>query len=247
MRRLTRFEYNNSVRDILLDHAPRPADMLPGEELGNGFGNDADSLTVSRILIDGYRTIAHNISLKVAGDTAAAARLGACPTAQLNETTCSNRSSPISACVCSAVLSTRGDDSRHGHVHHGPHGGGFRYGVRVVIEWMLQSPQFLYRLEFGEPVENAAGLMRPTPYEMATRLSYLFWGSAPDQPLLDAAAGHAPHKRGRSLPRPSGSSRMVGRATWFAFFHGQLYGVRVSTPSFETRLSIRSSYPAWDR
>ena len=43
----------------------------------------------------------------------------------------------------------------------------------------LQSPQFLYRVELGQAVDAARGLARPTGYEMATRLSYLLWGSMP--------------------------------------------------------------------
>src|SRR6188474_2917028 len=57
VRRLTRFEYNNTVRDLALG-ADAPADSLPAEELGNGFGNDADTLAVSPLLIDGYRNLA---------------------------------------------------------------------------------------------------------------------------------------------------------------------------------------------
>src|SRR5262245_19350047 len=42
LRRLTRFEYDNTVRDLLGD-TTSPARSLPSEELGNGFGNDADT------------------------------------------------------------------------------------------------------------------------------------------------------------------------------------------------------------
>ena len=89
MRRLTRFEYNNTVRDIF-KITTRPADALPGEEIGNGFGNEADALGVSRLLIDGYRIIAHAIALQVAPDNAAAAAFAGCPS-PLNEATCSSK------------------------------------------------------------------------------------------------------------------------------------------------------------
>jgi hypothetical protein len=68
-------------------------------------------------------------------------------------------------------------------------GGDFASGVRAVVEVVLQSPEFLYRVEFGEPVDPPVpSVARPTPYEMANRLSYLLWGSAPDDQLLSAAA-----------------------------------------------------------
>ena len=53
LRRLTRFEYNNTVRDLLGDTS-QPANALPAEELGNGFGNDADAQSVSSLLAEQY-------------------------------------------------------------------------------------------------------------------------------------------------------------------------------------------------
>jgi hypothetical protein len=65
---------------------------------------------------------------------------------------------------------------------------GFASGVAAVIEAALQSPDFLYRVEFGTPDATNPALKRPTGPEMATRLSYFFLGSQPD-PALTAAAG----------------------------------------------------------
>lgn len=231
LRRLTRFEYNNSVRDILglTYNAANPpfADSLPGEEIGNGFQNEATSLSVSRILIDGYRTIAKSIALKVAADTAAAAKLGACPTAQLNETTCSNKIiADIGLRLFRRPLDAQETTAVTAMFTAGRMAGDFATGIRTVLEWMLQSPQFLYRFEVGEPVENTPGLTRPTPYEMATRLSYLFWGSAPDLTLLDAAKAGNLRTKAQILAQ---AERMLGDPRTrevVRFFHGQLYGTR---------------------
>jgi hypothetical protein len=46
----------------------------------------------------------------------------------------------------------------------------------------------LYRPELGKPVAGNAALFQPTDYEMASRLSYLLYGSTPDDELLAAAA-----------------------------------------------------------
>jgi hypothetical protein len=59
-------------------------------------------------------------------------------------------------------------------------------GLKAVIEMTLQAPQFLYRAERGTAVAGQ-NVLRPTSPEMATRLSYLLWGSMPDGPLLDKA------------------------------------------------------------
>jgi hypothetical protein len=51
---------------------------------------------------------------------------------------------------------------------------------------MLQDPEFLYRIEVGTPASEA-GTFALNDDEIATRLSYLLWGSTPDDALLDAA------------------------------------------------------------
>jgi hypothetical protein len=58
--------------------------------------------------------------------------------------------------------------------------------VEVALRVVLGSPSFLYRSEVGEPA--ASGLRMLTPWETATALAYMFWGTAPDDLLLDAAA-----------------------------------------------------------
>jgi len=64
-------------------------------------------------------------------------------------------------------------------------GSNFKKSISGVIEAILQAPDFLYRVEKGVMVD---GRLKPTDYEMASRLSYFFWGSMPDDELLQAAA-----------------------------------------------------------
>jgi hypothetical protein len=66
---------------------------------------------------------------------------------------------------------------------------GFASGIELVIEAMLQSPSFLYRLELGQKEGSGPGLVKLTGYEVASRLSYALWGTMPDQGLTDAADG----------------------------------------------------------
>jgi hypothetical protein len=225
MRRLTRFEYNNTVRDIF-KITTRPADALPGEEVGNGFGNAADALGVSRLLIDGYRMVAHTIALQVAPDNATASSFAGCPS-PLNESTCSSKLiASLGLKAFRRPLEARETTSLTAIYTTGRMSGDFAAGARAVIERILQSPQFLYRIEFGEAVDGSATLTRPTPHEMASRLSYLLWGSAPDQTLLDAAAAGKLRTKEEVLAE---AQRLVAdpRAKEIArFFHGQLYGIR---------------------
>jgi hypothetical protein len=59
-------------------------------------------------------------------------------------------------------------------------------GVRLVVQGMLQSPFFLYRTELSDAASDAG--MPLGGYELASRLSYLLWGSMPDDALFAAAA-----------------------------------------------------------
>jgi hypothetical protein len=60
-------------------------------------------------------------------------------------------------------------------------------GARAGIAALLVAPSFLYRSEVGE--KQPDGTYRLTAWETATALSYLYWGSMPDQELFDVAKG----------------------------------------------------------
>ncbi|MDH5672414.1 MAG: DUF1592 domain-containing protein [Myxococcales bacterium] len=65
----------------------------------------------------------------------------------------------------------------------------FEAGARLVVRAMLQSPRFIYRLEYQSPVEDGEGTLRAVDdYELATRLSFLVWNAGPDTRLLELAA-----------------------------------------------------------
>jgi len=227
LRRLTRFEYNNTVRD-LLGVGTRPADALPGEELGNGFGNDADALGVSRLLIDGHRNVAAKLARELTQDAASAIALAGCDPAALGDVACGQQfiqsfllrafRRPVEPADASAYEAafTKGREL----------GADFASGIRAVVERVLQTPQFLYRVEFGEVLDATRQVARPTGYEMATRLSYLMWGTLPDQALFDSAQqGKLDSKEGvlaaaRRLLADPRAREVV------SFFHGQLLGTR---------------------
>lgn len=68
----------------------------------------------------------------------------------------------------------------------------FNGAIGLVLEGMLQSPGFLYRWELGSQAAKKDGpVVKLTPYEMASRLSYFLLRSMPDQALFDAAAAGA--------------------------------------------------------
>lgn len=61
LRRLNRFEYNNTVRDLLAD-VSRPADDFPADDFGAGFDNLADVLTTPPVLVEKYEAAAQELA-----------------------------------------------------------------------------------------------------------------------------------------------------------------------------------------
>ena len=58
-------------------------------------------------------------------------------------------------------------------------------GVRMVVEALLQSPHFLYRVEDSAAPDSQ--LVTLDGYEVASRLSYAFWNTMPSDELFAAA------------------------------------------------------------
>jgi hypothetical protein len=62
-------------------------------------------------------------------------------------------------------------------------GGDFRESTSFIIEAMLQSPRFVYRIE-NQPGYD--GEWPVSQHELASRISYIIWGSPPDETLSKA-------------------------------------------------------------
>jgi len=190
IRRLTRNEFNNTVA-VLLGDTTSPALNLPPEVLGNGFSNDALQQTVSADLISGYSDVAADVANR-AVQAASLAQLLPCAasaTSSTSQDSCAQTF--INGWVPKAYrrpLATGEADALLALEKGVTSGDTFSSGIAAIIEAVLQSPDFLYRPEFGVADTKQPSLRRPTGDEMATRLSYLFWGSPPDDALRAAAA-----------------------------------------------------------
>lgn len=175
--------------NTLLGDTTFPANSLPAELLGNGFGNDADDQPVSAFLVEQYSRIASDVALRATAPDRIASVVPCYGTAQAETEEACARSfieefgrrayrRPLQPEEVEELLTLeRGIRSTLP----------FETSLASVIEAILQAPDFLYRPEFGEPDGTDPALLRPTGYEMATRLSYLLWGTLPDDMLVAAA------------------------------------------------------------
>jgi hypothetical protein len=69
--------------------------------------------------------------------------------------------------------------------------GEFEDGIELALRRLLVSPEFLYRVEGGDPRAargaGVEGVRRLSAHELASRLSFFLWSSIPDDQLLDLA------------------------------------------------------------
>src|SRR5207248_8665800 len=85
--------------------------------------------------------------------------------------------------------------------------GDFENGIRMALQSVLVSPQFVFRLEqvpAGVMSVKAAQTYRISDQDLASRLSFFLWDSVPDADLIKAASAGA-------LRTPAGIEKQVRR------------------------------------
>ncbi len=188
IRRLTGFEYNRTVRDLLGDTS-NPADVLPPEEEVAGFNNQAAALTSSDLLIEQYMKVAEDVSARAVGDMEAL--IPNCdPDLDGNDACASSFIQDFGKRVFRRPLSQSELERFMGVFDWAIADadlGRFEDGIEVVLQVMLQSPSFLYRPELGDETPIEGDVVPFTSWEMATKLSYMLWNTMPDDALFAAA------------------------------------------------------------
>lgn len=66
----------------------------------------------------------------------------------------------------------------------------FEEGMRLAVQAMLVSPNFLYRFQQTPASESPEKVYPVNEYELASRLSYFLWSSMPDEDLMQLADRH---------------------------------------------------------
>jgi hypothetical protein len=196
--RLNNLEYDNTIHDLLGANGMAQATFQADEE--GEFDNDADAFTMNDARYEQYFNNAITIGEAVFADLAATGLrqtyvyglvTPAC-TPSATDTTCSSKiisafaqkawRRPLTTADLAGLVKLATDALALGGVTADD-------SIKQVVETVLASPQFLYRIEFDA---NPASLTQHSldPYELATRLSYLAWSSMPDKALFDLAASN---------------------------------------------------------
>lgn len=178
VRLITDAQYGNVVRDLLGDVTVPPL-RTPGTAAHQFIHEDV--IAVDAPLLVQYRIAAEVIAAELAADAAALgcpASDGACARARVEEVAGRAFRRPLDGAEAAALWSM---------FELGRADGGEAAGFALVIEAVLQAPDFLYRSELG-PATATTEVVELSPHELAAELSFLLLDSIPD-PALWAAAG----------------------------------------------------------
>jgi hypothetical protein len=188
MRRLTRYELDNTLRDVLHDDS-RPASQLLPEDPRTPFDNDYTMQQANQPLVESIEILAKEAAERLVADPDRMALVVGCDASGPADEECMRAF--VERFGRLALRRSLDADEIDEYVALGlayaDEGDAFSVGVEVVVRTLLQDAEFVYRIEIGEPVIDRPGVFRLAPHEIASRLSYFVWGSTPDDTLLDAA------------------------------------------------------------
>jgi hypothetical protein len=206
-RRLSRVEYNNTLRDLFgVDlHA---GDLLPSEGGGGeGFDNSGATLFITPVLMEKYLEAAELVLGTILPSTTPSDKSSATSAIETDKLKAvrsrllvavptDDKTSPSEAAkqVLDAFLprafrrpATAKEVDRYLAIFERAHkrGDSYEQSLKLALKGMLISPSFLF---LTETPPDKKGIYQLGHYEMASHLSYFLWASMPDEELLQLAS-----------------------------------------------------------
>jgi hypothetical protein len=214
IRRLTRAEYRNTVRELLGVELDELVDGFPPEEEVNGFDNQSKSLQVSALHVEQFMKASERLAEVAVGRFEL---ISPCVPMNNEAETCivsfienfgrrawrrPLQDDEIQDLLTLYRLGVEGaqQDLAHPQAHLLGAINPINDGLTLIMGALFQSPHFLYRVEVGvasvevyeDSEDRTTGEVRAlSSYELASRLSYLLWRSMPDEELFMAASSGA--------------------------------------------------------
>jgi hypothetical protein len=244
MRRMTRAEYDNTIRD-LLGTSTRVADGFPADDAPKGFDTVGAGLTYSALHFEQLQEAAgkHVDELFAPGLEARLSRVVSCDVEAGGEAC---HRATLRAFARRAFRRPVAEEEIAPHValvaRAKAEGASFTEGMKAALMAILSSPHFLFLVETDPDPRS------PTPHlvndhELAVRLSYFLWSSMPDEPLFAAADGGKllgdKDELGRQLERMLADEKAQGFVDNFA-------GQWLTTRTFEAWAPVQELFPAFD-
>ena len=201
-RRLNRVEYQNTIRDLLYIPDFTIGDDFPPDDIGYGFDNIGDVLTMSPALLERYlksAELAMALTDKTAKQSKARTRMveplklfADVQTIPLEFNNYQQRARIVLERFASRAyrrpvkpeeIERLMDFVRFSLAHEGESFDRPR-ATYAAMRAILVSPHFLFRMEQDPPGADASPI---TEHELATRLSYFLWSTMPDEELTSLA------------------------------------------------------------
>lgn len=187
LKRLTQAQYKNAIQSILGDAIVVPSALEPDTEAG-GFLNVGGSIaSVSSRGVEQYERAAYDIAEQAMEPGAERDALVPCAPADAVDPGCANAfvSSFGRRLWRRSLTQTEVDRYVAVASEAARQLGDFFDGLEFAMAGLLQSPEFLFRVELGE-ADPTSSFKRYTSTEMASRLAFFIWNGTPDDDLLDA-------------------------------------------------------------
>jgi hypothetical protein len=193
LRRLNRAEYGNTIRD-LLGVEFNALERLPADDVGYGFDNIGDVLSLPPLLMEKYLAAAEEIAAQAfEKDRQRPMKdrylLIAGPKEELAEGEAARRI--LTRFVTRAFRRPATEAELRRYFDLGAQvrsdGEDPRTAAEVVLAAVLCSPNFLFKVEKDPEGNDPEAVCTIDEYELATRLSYFLWSSMPDDELFEQA------------------------------------------------------------
>ena len=229
---------------------------FPSDDVGYGFDNIGDVLTLSPLLMEKYLNAAEQIAAKaivtdkpgnkpedypephrrifrVAPGQKKTLSPGAAAEQVLRRLATRAYRRPVSDDELARLLTLAATARAQG--------GGFEAGIQLALQAILVSPHFLFRVELDPEAKNARQVRTLNEYELASRLSYFLWSSMPDDELFELAArGKLRTSLDRQVRRMLGDAKSKALVENFAGQWLQLRNLDLAAPD-------KSQFPAFDQ
>ncbi len=186
LRRLTQTQFQNTITDLVGDEIVVPQLAEPDLEIGGLLSVGASGATMSARGVESLEDIAFAVAEQALANDAVRARLVTCQPSGPGDEECAREfvqtmgrrawRRPLDDEEVDRLVTLAGNAAERLDDFYG--------GVEAVLAALLQSPNFIFRVEIG--VEDS-GQRRFTDHELATRLSFFLWNTTPDDVLLAAA------------------------------------------------------------
>ncbi|MDX2021379.1 MAG: DUF1592 domain-containing protein [Deltaproteobacteria bacterium] len=177
VRRLSRLEYNNAVRDLFKDDT-HPGDGFVAEEKVAGFNSNSKS-TLSGLAAEQYLNAALDVAERVSSTVSAV-------TGCASETDKTCIKGWLTSTARKAFRGTFADEEKKQLLadYDALASSDAKAALQLGVGAILTSANFLYTLESGA---GSGGVVPLTSGEIAGRLALTLWRSVPDDALLVAA------------------------------------------------------------